>query len=263
MRTICWCRAMTRVLTVVTREASASTPLSPMCAARRHARNATPGSSSLLPRAPTTPNISTCAPSAAMFTATFPAPPRHSLCWTKSTTGPAASGDSRDAVPHRYRSSIRSPSTPIRLPAMRGINRLRFAMEAGFDRAMARSRAKLLRRDLRLLGKHHGDIVANRIDAPARFALQAAFVRLQVDTRFAYWATQNIEQLLWNGHGPLERNITNGFECSRRVLHRQPASEPFCFAELTHYGTNVPLARVHCRVHAAHLFGGNLSRKVG
>src|SRR5438874_9505376 len=151
----------------------------------------------------------------------------------------------------------------MRLPATRGISRLRFAMEAGFDRAMARSRAKLLRRDLRLLGKHHGDIVANRIDAPARFAFQTALVRLQVDARFAHWATQNIEQLLWNGHGPLETNVANGFECSRRVLHRQPASESFRVAELTHYGTNVSLARIHCRVHAAHLFGGNLSRKVG
>ena len=84
----------------------------------------------------------------------------------------------------------------MRLPAMRGISRLRFAMEAEFDRAMARSRAKLLRRDLRLLGKHHGNIVANRIDAPARFALQTAFVRLQMDARFAHRATQNIEQLL-------------------------------------------------------------------
>jgi len=40
---------------------------------------------------PETPNASTRAPSAAMFAATFPAPPRHSLCSTKSTTGTAAS----------------------------------------------------------------------------------------------------------------------------------------------------------------------------
>src|SRR6476646_3955686 len=111
----------------------------------------------------------------------------------------------------------------MRLPAMRGIRGLRFAIEEGIGRAMARSRAKLFGRDLRLLGKHHGNIVTNRIDAPARFALQTAFVRLQMDARFAYRATQNIEQLLWNGHGSLERNIASCFECSRRVLHRQPA----------------------------------------
>src|SRR5205814_8322374 len=100
---------------------------------------------------------------------------------------------------------------------MRGISRLRFAMEAGFDRAMARSRAKLLRRDLRLLGKHHGNIVANRINAPARFALQTTFVRLQVDERFTHRATQNIEQLLCNGHVRLARNIANCFEWSSSV----------------------------------------------
>src|SRR5438132_980436 len=84
---------MIRVFTVVTRFASGMIPFSPMLAARKHFCNARPGSSF-----PTTPNASTRAPSAAIFAATFPAPPRHSLCSTKSTTGTAASGESREAV---------------------------------------------------------------------------------------------------------------------------------------------------------------------
>src|SRR5580704_1722701 len=85
--------------------------------ARKHFCKARPASS-----VPIAPNISTCAPSAAKFAATFPAPPKHSLCETKSTTGTAASGESRVAVPHKYRSNIKSPSTPMRFPRNFGIS---------------------------------------------------------------------------------------------------------------------------------------------
>jgi len=44
-------------------------------------------------------DISERAPSAAKLAATLPAPPKHSLCSTKSTMGTAASGDRREAVP--------------------------------------------------------------------------------------------------------------------------------------------------------------------
>src|SRR5579863_3368331 len=108
---------MIRVFTVVTRFPSGTTPLSTIPLARKHFCKARPASS-----LPIAPNVSTCAPSAARFAATFPAPPKHSLCETKSTTGTAASGESRVAVPHKYRSSIKSPSTPMRFPRNFGIS---------------------------------------------------------------------------------------------------------------------------------------------
>src|SRR5579859_1137296 len=132
----------------------------------------------------------------------------------------------------------------MRFPAMRGINRLRFAIEEGLGRAMARSRAKLLRRDLRLLGKHHGNVIANRIHPAARFALQTALVRLQVHARFAHRAAQNVEQFLGNSHLSLAGNFVSRFECNRRVP--SPA---------THVRVTAPLLREIRAPRSAHPAG--------
>ena len=53
----------------------------------------------------------------------------------------------------------------------------------------------------RFFGQHHGNVVAHGIDAAARSALQARAIGEQRDRRFANGTNQNVEQLLWNGHG--------------------------------------------------------------
>src|ERR1700737_1405897 len=191
---------MMRVLTVVTRRESARAPLSTMLAWRRQLRNAAPGSSF-----PMTPKHSTRAPSEDRFAATFPAPPRHSLCSTKSTTGTAASGERREAVPQRYRSSMRSPSTPMRLPRRRGIMRfnrvtdsvsLSGMRELGFSSiCCCLDPRSLFGRYFSFFGQHYGDFVANRVDAPARLALEAGTVRRQLHWRLANGTNENIQQL--------------------------------------------------------------------
>ena len=104
-RTTCWWRAMMRVFSVVMRRASATTPLSAMPAEPKATRRARAASS-----APVTPKGVTLAPSDARFAATLPAPPRQAVSETKSTTGTAASGESRVACPRRSgRASGRRP----------------------------------------------------------------------------------------------------------------------------------------------------------
>ena len=55
------------------------------------------------------------APMAATLAATLAAPPRADRCSRTVTTGTGASGESRSVSPIRYRSSIRSPMTTMRL----------------------------------------------------------------------------------------------------------------------------------------------------
>src|SRR5271155_4662260 len=50
------------------------------------------------------------------------------------------------------------------------------------------------------INQHHRDVFANRIDAMARRALQAALVAGQLHRRFILRANQNVEQFLRNGH---------------------------------------------------------------
>src|ERR1700733_11067251 len=198
---------MIRVLTVVIRLESANTPLLTIFAASRHFRSAPPGSSAapLLPTPPITPNISTRAPSAARFAATFPAPPRHWLCSTKSTTGTAASGESRDAVPHKYRSSIRSPTTPIRLPRRRGTSRFRRATD--WARSVGKGVMDFLRakrsvgRFGGLVDDQHRNVVADRIDSAAGFALEpAGCVRQLAKRSLALRADKYVEKIFGNQH---------------------------------------------------------------
>src|ERR1700736_1938539 len=191
---------MMRVFTVVTRLESERTPLFTMFAARRQLSKAWPGSS-----LPIAPKASTRAPRAATLAATLPAPPRHSLCSTKSTTGTAASGERREAVPQRYRSSMRSPSTPMRLPRRRGIMRfnrvtdsvsLSGMRELGFSSiCCCLDLRSLFGRYLSFFGQHYGDFVANRVDATARLALEAGVVRRQLHWRLANGTNENIQQL--------------------------------------------------------------------
>src|SRR5580698_3753079 len=196
---------MIRVLTLVMRRASATTPLSEIFAARKSLRSDSPGSSAGALPAPTTPNISTRAPSAARFAATFPAPPRHWLCSTKSTTGTAASGDSRDAVPHKYRSSIRSPTTPIRLPRRRGTSRFRRATD--WARSVGKGVMDFLRakrsvgRFGGLVDDQHRNVVADRIDSAAGFALEpAGCVRQLAKRSLALRADKYVEKIFGNQH---------------------------------------------------------------
>ena len=70
------------------------TPLDGMPSAVRQRRRSRAASS-----APVTPKGVTLAPSAARLAATLPAPPRHEVSETKSTTGTAASGERRLALP--------------------------------------------------------------------------------------------------------------------------------------------------------------------
>src|SRR6266404_6239772 len=145
---------------------------------RRQRRSAAPGSSS-----PITPKAETRAPSAPRFAATFPAPPRHSLCSTKSTTGTAASGESRVAVPHKYRSSIKSPSTPIRRPLRRGSKRFRRGNDSAIGFGISNN--VLFVRDGGFFDQHDGNVVAHRIHSAACGTLQTALVIEQLHWHFA------------------------------------------------------------------------------
>jgi hypothetical protein len=74
---------------------------------------------------------------------------------------------------------------------------------------MAHSRAKLFRRDLRLLGKHDRDFVSDGVHPATGFALQAGLIRQQMYARLANGAAQNFKQFLRNGHFALGINILN------------------------------------------------------
>jgi len=53
--------------------------------------------------------------------------------------------------------------------------------------------------ELRFLGQHHGNFVADRIHPPARHALQAGFVGQKLHACLANRANQNIEGVFRNG----------------------------------------------------------------
>ena len=53
----------------------------------------------------------------------------------------------------------------------------------------------LLCGDSSFLGKHHRNVVANRIYATARQAFQPGIVRRDFDRRFADWTNENVQQL--------------------------------------------------------------------
>ena len=52
--------------------------------------------------------------------------------------------------------------------------------------------------DSGLFGEHHGNIVANRVNAPARNAFQSGLVRKEFHPRFAQRANQDVESKFWN-----------------------------------------------------------------
>src|SRR5271170_1345803 len=199
--------------------------------ARKHFCKARPASS-----VPIAPNVSTCAPSAAIFAATFPAPPRHSLCETKSTTGTAASGESRVAVPHKYLSSIKSPSTPMRFPRNLGISFFKrgkcSAILVGI-RAVFRLpylvTSSLLFLNLSLFRQQHRDTIRHRVNPPARLALQPRSIRRKFHRRLADRTSQNLQRPFRNLHPtlhfPLQLVISNRtVTLSKRLQHEQPPS---------------------------------------
>jgi len=55
--------------------------------------------------------------------------------------------------------------------------------------------------DSRLVNEHHGDIVANGIDAFTFDALDCAAVGLEFDLRFASWTREYFQEFLTDCHG--------------------------------------------------------------
>jgi len=53
-------------------------------------------------------------------------------------------------------------------------------------------------RDAGLFRQHHGNVVTNRVDAPARNAFQSGLIRKEFHLRFAHWANQDVESKFWN-----------------------------------------------------------------
>src|SRR5690554_1863782 len=68
-----------------------------------------------------TPTSHVGAQSAAMFSATLPAPPGRSSIWSTRITGTGASGEMRSLAPCQYRSSMTSPTTRTGAPSKRGM----------------------------------------------------------------------------------------------------------------------------------------------
>src|SRR5215469_1667385 len=49
-----------------------------------------------------------------------------------------------------------------------------------------------------LFRQHHGNVVTNRVDAPARSAFQSGLIRKEFHLRFAHRANQDVESKFWN-----------------------------------------------------------------
>ncbi len=87
---------MMRVLTVVRRVRSTTSPLTSTPRAARSAASVRPEASS-----PTRPTSRGAAPSEARLCATLAAPPRENVSRSTATTGTGASGEMRSTRPHR------------------------------------------------------------------------------------------------------------------------------------------------------------------
>src|ERR1035437_4533882 len=77
------------------------------------------------PSAPVTPRTATLSVNSRTLRATLAAPPGKYDSPVTSTTGTGASGEMRDTLPQINSSSMRSPTTRIRLPADPANNRLK------------------------------------------------------------------------------------------------------------------------------------------
>src|ERR1017187_7072271 len=77
------------------------------------------------PSAPVTPRTATLSVNSRTLRATLAAPPGKYDSPVTSTTGTGASGEIRDTLPQMNSSSMRSPTTRIRLPANPANNRLK------------------------------------------------------------------------------------------------------------------------------------------
>jgi hypothetical protein len=60
--------------------------------------------------------------------------------------------------------------------------------------------------DLRFIDQHHGNLVANRINALTLDTFQATLIRLQFHRRFAQRTDQDVQQILANRHGSIQFN---------------------------------------------------------
>ena len=70
--------------------------------------------------------------------------------------------------------------------------------------------------NFRFADEHHGDVVANRINAAALAALQSLAAFGQVDRGFAEWANENFQKLRIDGHN--ENKTTKGTARSIRMV---------------------------------------------
>src|SRR5713101_6663238 len=93
----------------------------------------------------------------------------------------------------------------MRFPRNRGIRRFKRGMDSARLSGIRLGRqcrcgAALLGSDCRLVQHHHGNFIADRIDALARLAFQSGVVGRQLDGRFAHRASQHCQQFLGNRH---------------------------------------------------------------
>ncbi len=58
--------------------------------------------------------------------------------------------------------------------------------------------AAIFLRDGGFFGEHYGNLVPNRVNAPARNAFQARFVCKQFHAGLAHRANQEVESVFWN-----------------------------------------------------------------
>src|ERR1700720_439308 len=99
---------------------------------------------------------------------------------------------------------MRSPRTPIRFPRSCETRRFRrresLVILLGIEEIESAGRVCLLGGDGGLFRQHDRNIVANGINAAASLAFQTGLVGRQLNRGLAYWADEDIEQVLRNGH---------------------------------------------------------------